>query len=190
MKSLNCVRLFVTPWTVAHQAPLSMGFSRQEYWSGLPCPPLGNLPDPGIEPTSPALQADSLFTELLASFHYQWWKQQQALLFLFLLLTEDWKWKWSRSVVPDSLPPHGQWPAPSSSVHGIFQARVLEWVAISFSRESPRPRDQTQVSRIVDRRFTFWATGKSLVDLYNTMWVPGAQHSDSIFLCIVKSSPW
>ena len=52
------VRLLVTPWTVAHQAPLSMGFSRQEYWSGLPCPPPGDLPDPGIEPvslTSPAL---------------------------------------------------------------------------------------------------------------------------------------
>ena len=44
--------LFVTPWTIAHQAPLSMGFSRQEYWSGLPCPPLGDLSDPGIKPTS------------------------------------------------------------------------------------------------------------------------------------------
>ena len=57
------VRLFATPWTVAHQAPLSMRFSRQEYWSGLPCPPPGDLPDPGIEPTSPvapALQAVSL----------------------------------------------------------------------------------------------------------------------------------
>ena len=58
------VRLFVTPWTVAHQAPLSMGFSRQEYWSGLPCPPPGDLPNPGIEPTSltcPAL-AGRFFT--------------------------------------------------------------------------------------------------------------------------------
>ena len=52
--SLSHVRLFATPWTVAHQAPLSMGFSRQEYWSGLPCPP-GDFPDPGIEPTSLAL---------------------------------------------------------------------------------------------------------------------------------------
>ena len=52
-----------TPWTVDCQAPLSMGFSRQEYWSGLPCPPPGDLPDPGIEltsPVSPALQVDSL----------------------------------------------------------------------------------------------------------------------------------
>ena len=52
-----------TPWVLAHQAPLSMGFSRHKYWSGLPCPPPGDLPDPGIEPVSPvshALQADSL----------------------------------------------------------------------------------------------------------------------------------
>ena len=52
----NC--LFATPWTIAHQAPLSMGLSRQEYWHGLPCPSPGDLPDPGIEPRSPALQAD------------------------------------------------------------------------------------------------------------------------------------
>ena len=49
---LSGVWLFTTPWTVAHQAPLSMGFPRQEYWSGLPCPPPGNLPNPGIKPTS------------------------------------------------------------------------------------------------------------------------------------------
>ena len=57
------VRLFATPWTVARQAPLSMGFSRQEYWSGLPCPPPGDLPNPGIKPASLVLQADSLPTE-------------------------------------------------------------------------------------------------------------------------------
>ena len=53
----------VITWTVACQAPLAMGFSRQEYWSGLPCPPPGDLPDPGIEPRSVALQADSLPSE-------------------------------------------------------------------------------------------------------------------------------
>ena len=53
VKSLSRVRLFVTPWTVANQAPPSMGFSRQEYWSGLPFPSPGDLPDPGIEPGSP-----------------------------------------------------------------------------------------------------------------------------------------
>ena len=55
----------VTPWTVACQAPLSLGVTRQEYWSGLPFPSPGDLSDPGIEPQSPALQADSLPTELL-----------------------------------------------------------------------------------------------------------------------------
>ena len=52
VKSLSRVRLFVTTWTVAHQAPLSMGFSRQEYCSGLPFPSPGDLPDPGIEPVA------------------------------------------------------------------------------------------------------------------------------------------
>ena len=65
VKSLSHVRLFVTPRTAAYQAPPSMGFSRQEYWSALPFPSPGDLPNPGIEPRSPALQADSLPTELL-----------------------------------------------------------------------------------------------------------------------------
>ena len=55
---------FETPWTVTLQGPLSMGFSRQEYWGGLPFPSSGDLPDPGTEPGSPTLQADSLPTEL------------------------------------------------------------------------------------------------------------------------------
>ena len=63
VKSLSRVRLFVTPWTVACQAPPSMGFSRQEYWSGLPFASPGDLPDPGIEPGSPALQADAVTSE-------------------------------------------------------------------------------------------------------------------------------
>ena len=54
------IQLFVTPWIVAHQAPLSMGLSRQEYWSRLPFPPPVDLPNPKIEPISPELQADSL----------------------------------------------------------------------------------------------------------------------------------
>ena len=63
------IQLFVTLWPVAHQAPLSMGFSRQEYWSGLPCPPPGDLPDPGIKPGSPALQADSLLLSHQGAMH-------------------------------------------------------------------------------------------------------------------------
>ena len=64
VKSFSRVRLFSTLWTVDQQAPLSMGFSRQEYWSGLPFPSPGDLPDPRIEPRSPALQADTLTSEL------------------------------------------------------------------------------------------------------------------------------
>ena len=64
VKLLSHVRLFSTPWTVAHQAPPSMGFSRQEYWSGLPFPSPGDLPNPGIEPRSPSLQAEALTSEL------------------------------------------------------------------------------------------------------------------------------
>ena len=59
------VRLFVTPWMVAYQGPWSMGFSRQENWSGLPFPSPGDLPNPGIEPGSPALQTDALPSEPL-----------------------------------------------------------------------------------------------------------------------------
>ena len=65
MKSLSSVQLFATPWTVAHQDPLSMGFSKQENWSGLPCPPSGALPGPGTEPVSlmsPALASRSFTT--------------------------------------------------------------------------------------------------------------------------------
>ena len=63
--------ILAAPWTVARQAPLSMGFSRQEYWSGLPFPSPGDLPDPGIKPGSPILQADSLPTELQGKVNNQ-----------------------------------------------------------------------------------------------------------------------
>ena len=63
VKLLSRVRLFMTPWTVAYQASEFMGFFRQEYWSGMPFPSPGDLPDPGIKPPSPALQADALPSE-------------------------------------------------------------------------------------------------------------------------------
>ena len=65
VKLLSRVQVFETPWMVAYQAPWSMGFSRQEYWSGLPFPTPGELPNPGIEPGSPALQTDALLSEPL-----------------------------------------------------------------------------------------------------------------------------
>ena len=67
MKSLSRARLFATPWIVADQTFKSMGFSRQEYWSGLPFPYPGDLPNPGIEPGSPALEADALTSMLSKS---------------------------------------------------------------------------------------------------------------------------
>jgi len=76
----SCVQLFVTPWKVACQAPLSIGFSRQEYWSGLPCPSLGELPNPGIEPaslSSPAL-AGGFFTTIVS------WEYKHLLIFIVI----------------------------------------------------------------------------------------------------------
>ena len=86
----SCVRLFAILWTVAHQAPLSMRFSRQEYWSGWPCPPPGDIPDPGIEPKSlmsPALASGFFTTEatknLLVLFGFLNHEQGRDYLILF-----------------------------------------------------------------------------------------------------------
>ena len=76
VKSLSHVRLFVTPWTVAYQAPPSMGFSRQECWSGLLFPSPGDFPYPGIEPGSPALQADALPSEPPGKLHAELMSKQ------------------------------------------------------------------------------------------------------------------
>ena len=86
VKSLSRVRLFVTLWTVARQAPLSTGFSRQEYWSGLPFPSPGDLPDPGIKPGSPALEANALTSEPPRKpaqshrKHQFWWRRKRVYL--------------------------------------------------------------------------------------------------------------
>ena len=82
VKLLSHVWLFAIPWTVVYQASLSMGFSKQEYWSGLPFPSPGDLPEPGIEPRSPALQADSLPSEECGSrWIYETCKQLSVLNF-------------------------------------------------------------------------------------------------------------
>ena len=83
------VWLSATPRTVARLAPLSMGFSRQEHWSGLPCPFPGDLPDPGIEPRSPALQADSLLSEPQRTPNFQI-HSQVFLLISLVSLTAKW----------------------------------------------------------------------------------------------------
>ena len=98
MCALSCVPLFVAPWTVTHQAPLSMGFPRQEYWSGLPFPSPGNLPDPGIESTSlapPALAGGFFITS--ATWEAPWLCMGQVNLTIYKsvvkmpLLSSDWQ---------------------------------------------------------------------------------------------------
>ena len=128
--SLSCVRLFATPWTVAHRAPLFIGFSRQEYWNGLSFPAPGDLPDPGVEPRSPALRADSSPAEpqgrvSMCGGVCVW------VVRLCLTLCD-----------PLDCSP------PGFSVHGIPQVRTLEWVVISCSRVFSPPRDQTCISHV------------------------------------------
>ena len=90
VKLLSCVRLFATRWTVAYQASPSMEFSRQEYWNGLPFPSPGDLPNPGIEPRSPTLQADTLPSESPGKPWYVY----------FTTIKKDWKIKSTGKEVP------------------------------------------------------------------------------------------
>ena len=108
--------LFRTLWTAACQTPLSVGLSRQEYWSGVPFPSPGDLPNPGMEPAS-------LISPMGCSVQFS-------------------------SVAQSCLTPCDpvDCSPPGSSVHGILQARILEWGAISSSRGSSQPWDQTYVS--------------------------------------------
>ena len=211
----------------AHQAPPTLGFSRQEHWSGLPfpspmcesesevaqsCPTLSDPMDCG-PPGSSVYGICQARVENLAELSKQ--QDQKLLIFMSLsfacnilkqyvpmaqLLTLTLPHTWDDSTtfpfllksngnVSDQqrvkskiiltpfqfiLKPVQSWSEvaqscptlcdpmdcspPGSSVRGIFQARTLEWVAISFARRSSQPRDWTQVSRIAGRRFTFWAT--------------------------------
>ena len=121
------------------------GFSRQEYWSGLSCPPPGDLPDPGIKPRSPALKVVSLLSEPpgnpRASSKLKGLSEAAATTAKPL------------QSCPTLCNPIGGSP-PDFPVPGILQARTLEWVAISFSRGSSPPRDQTQVSCIEGSHLT------------------------------------
>ena len=115
-KSLSHVHLIQTLWTVAPQAPLSMAFSRQEYWSGLPCPPPGDLPNPGIEamsPAAPALQVDSL--------PVSHWGNSRS---IYTAATAK-----SLQLCPTLCSPIDGSP-PGFPFPGILQARTLEWVVL------------------------------------------------------------
>ena len=157
------VQLFATPWTVACQAPLSMGSSRQEYWSGLPFPSLGEFSQPrGWTHVSCIWQKNSV----------PWaTREAQAIIALtvFLLARELLEWRYSCHLISASCAPEKlkvlaaqscptlchpvDCSPPGSSVHVIFQARVLEWAAILFSRGSSQPRDWTWVSCFAGRFF-------------------------------------
>ena len=153
VKSLSRVRLFGTPRTVAYQASLSLGFSRQEYWSGLPFPSPGDLPNPGIESGSPALEADALTSEP-PKLWYKWTYLQNKQIHRHRKQSNGYHsgkgvgwdkpgiWNYqiqtaaaaakSLQSCPTLCDPMDGSP-PGSPVPGILQARILEWVAISFS---------------------------------------------------------
>ena len=118
-----CVRLCVTLWTVA-QAPLSMGFSRQKYWSGLPCSPLGDLPDSGIKPvslTSPTL-ADRFFNTSTTC------KAPLSYICIYISLCCSVAQSWLTLYDPMDCSP------PGFSAHEILKVRILEWIITSYSK--------------------------------------------------------
>ena len=132
---------FATPWTVARQASLSMGFPSKNTGVGCRCLLHGIFTIQGLNLSLLHWQADSL------SLSHQGSPLNRCSAVL------------SRSVTSDSLRPHGLSP-PGSSVHGILQARILEWVAMPSSRGSSQPRDRTQISRTVGEFFTVWLSGE------------------------------
>ena len=121
---LSCVQLFATPWTATYQAPVSMEFSKQEYWSGLLFPIPRNFPDPGIKPTPPIAPAlvGRFFTTEPSEKHY--WG-------IYTAATATATAKSLQSCLTLCDPIDGS--PPGSPVPGILRARTLEWVAISFS---------------------------------------------------------
>ena len=145
-------------WTIACQAPLSMGFPRQKYWSGLPFFSPGDLPDPGVEPVIPAL-AGGFFTiwatrgARLCTWgrckgkkwvrklsRVKFWFSWGGILSPLLYLASGWKWKLVAQSYLTICDPMDCSP-PGSFVHGILQATILEWITIPFSRGSSQPRD-------------------------------------------------
>ena len=165
----SCVRLFAVLWTAACQAPLSMGFFKQEYWSGLPCLPQGIFPNQGSNPhllcllhwqvgsfTSWATRETLFTTRTITNtdFNVAQTSFLRFLLFIpgcYLLLKNQWKSFSHVQFFCDSM---------DYTVHEIPQDRILQWVSCPFSRKSSQPRDQTKVSHIAGRFFTSWATGK------------------------------
>ena len=133
----------MTLCTVTHEGSLSMGFPRQEYWSGVPLPSPWQIWKPPNEVKPYRLHIPLHYATIL------------------LLVTKS----CLTLCNPMDYSPQG------SSVPGISQARILEWVAIPFTRGSSQPRDRTQVSHIAGRYFTSWATGEAQGTLTCLPWV-------------------
>ena len=114
------------------------------------------------EDTCTLMSISELFTIARTWKKPRWPLADEWIRKLWYIYTVEYSVQFSCSVVSDSIVTPMDYSLPGSSVHGIFQAIVLEWVAISFSRGSSQPRDWTQVSRIAGRRFTIWATREAL----------------------------
>ena len=145
---LSCVRFFVTPWNVACQAPLSMKFSRQEYWSGQLFTSLGDFPNPGIEPKSPTLQVDSSLSALLGKSKNAGVGSVSLLQGIFLTQGLNWGLL------------HCRWILCHMSHQG--SQRILGWVAYPFSRGSSWPRNWTSVSCLQEDLLSTELPGKPL----------------------------
>ena len=149
---LSHIQIFATPWTVALQAFLSTGFFRQEYWSGLPCLPPGDVPDPGIKPMSPAFSVlKAFFFQLLSLYLCLNSLVCTTKINVFNCVAIHSNIYSSKRVHAQSCPTHCDpmdCSLSGSSLHGISQARILEWVAISYTRGSSQPRDRTCISGI------------------------------------------
>ena len=140
LRLFSHVHLCANVWPVARQVPLSMGFSRQEYWSGLPRPPPGDIPNPGIEPRSPALQVDSLPSEPPG-------KLKNTRVGSLSLLQRTFP---TQELNPGL--PHCRQILYHLSHQG--SSRTLEWVACPFSRGSFQTRNRTGVSCVAGGFFT------------------------------------
>ena len=146
LSCFSCVQLFVAPWTAARQAPLSMEFSRREHWSGLPCPPPGDLPNPGIKPESPyLLHWQEGFLPLASLGKPSTHTHAHAYIFMLLF---------SHSVLSYSLQPHGlqhaRLPCPSLSPGVCSEAGPLnrmDMLLIFASLLPPLPFDFTLSQR-------------------------------------------
>ena len=153
-----------TPWMIAGQAPLSMGFPREEYWSGLTFPLPWDLPEPRIEPatlvfqgdrpsgkpqsTIPKYKIESKKSSVALGLRYS---HRNILSQLWKSLLNNWGMKVKVKVTQSCLT---LCDPMDSTVHGILQASIREWVAFPFSRGSSQPRNRTQVSSIAGGFFT------------------------------------